>query len=446
MEADLTLMLDNAKRYNEPKSIIYKDATKLKKLTMEKAKELSSLLKQNKLYQNSKNREKKIKLLQEISESGPEEINDLIMNNLSNNKEHQSQKEVEESDESEVDEEEDEGDEDSNESDDEDAEGAAAPKKRGRKPKIKPQIGEESPTVLSRRTKNNPLIMAMWELFDFIKEYKLKNQPIIDPFVKLPSKVMYPDYYQEIKNPIALNTIKVKITKKVYKNFDELVADFKLLFTNALNYNLEESLIYQHAKLFLEALKTKANELGASVANLSIDTTNIPNYTPSTPGRKSKAHQQNSATKQPKHVVEHNIKRLFKLVLDYCGGEEESKDANTKQSEKARLNPNKTILSQQFMTLPNRSELPGYYEKIREPLDFDTVQKRVDSGSYYNSEADVVTDCNKVLNNARSYFPESSLIHKDAVKLQAYLESKILRITLLLIYSYHKNTKKGHFR
>lgn len=31
MENDLILMMDNARRYNDPKSVIYKDATKLKK-------------------------------------------------------------------------------------------------------------------------------------------------------------------------------------------------------------------------------------------------------------------------------------------------------------------------------------------------------------------------------------------------------------------------------
>jgi hypothetical protein len=41
MEADFCLMTDNAKRYNAPKSMIYKDACKLKLLAKETAKKLS---------------------------------------------------------------------------------------------------------------------------------------------------------------------------------------------------------------------------------------------------------------------------------------------------------------------------------------------------------------------------------------------------------------------
>jgi hypothetical protein len=42
MEADFILMTDNAKRYNAPKSVIYKDACKLKLLAKETSKKLSS--------------------------------------------------------------------------------------------------------------------------------------------------------------------------------------------------------------------------------------------------------------------------------------------------------------------------------------------------------------------------------------------------------------------
>ena len=41
MEADFILMTENAKRYNAPKSVIYKDACKLKILAKEMAKALS---------------------------------------------------------------------------------------------------------------------------------------------------------------------------------------------------------------------------------------------------------------------------------------------------------------------------------------------------------------------------------------------------------------------
>ena len=78
MEADLVLMCDNAKRYNDPKSIIYKDATKIRKLAKDSAGELSGLMQQGKLVQSSKTREKKHKLVEEVAEYGEEEFNQLL--------------------------------------------------------------------------------------------------------------------------------------------------------------------------------------------------------------------------------------------------------------------------------------------------------------------------------------------------------------------------------
>lgn len=68
MESDLMLMMDNAKRYNDPKSFIYKDANKLKGIIRTTAKELGSLLRANKPFQSAKSHEKKIKLLEDIAE------------------------------------------------------------------------------------------------------------------------------------------------------------------------------------------------------------------------------------------------------------------------------------------------------------------------------------------------------------------------------------------
>jgi hypothetical protein len=42
MEQDLALMMDNAKRYNDPKSLIYKDATRIRRIVRDVTKELTN--------------------------------------------------------------------------------------------------------------------------------------------------------------------------------------------------------------------------------------------------------------------------------------------------------------------------------------------------------------------------------------------------------------------
>ena len=67
-------------------------------------------------------------------------------------------------------------------------------------------------------------------------------------FLRLPSKRQYPDYYEQIKRPIALDDIKRRLEGGGYAFFDEVKGDFELCFKNAKKYNMKESLIWQDAK------------------------------------------------------------------------------------------------------------------------------------------------------------------------------------------------------
>ncbi|KAJ2810330.1 hypothetical protein FBU31_008020, partial [Coemansia sp. 'formosensis'] len=54
-------------------------------------------------------------------------------------------------------------------------------------------------------------------------------------------------YYVEIKRPIALDIMKSKITRGVYKSVSEFVEDIDLMCSNAQTYNIPESYIYEIA-------------------------------------------------------------------------------------------------------------------------------------------------------------------------------------------------------
>ena len=67
-------------------------------------------------------------------------------------------------------------------------------------------------------------------------------------FLRLPSKRQYPDYYEQIKRPIALDDIKRRLEAGSYAFFEEVKGDFELCFKNAKKYNMKESQIWQDAK------------------------------------------------------------------------------------------------------------------------------------------------------------------------------------------------------
>ncbi|KAJ1828205.1 hypothetical protein LPJ56_001243, partial [Coemansia sp. RSA 2599] len=87
-------------------------------------------------------------------------------------------------------------------------------------------------------------------------------------FNKLPPKKEYPDYYVEIKQPIALDIIKGRITRNLYKSVSDFVADVDLMCNNAQQYNMPASYIYDVAgdirtnlhRLAADALKRESKD------------------------------------------------------------------------------------------------------------------------------------------------------------------------------------------
>lgn len=71
---------------------------------------------------------------------------------------------------------------------------------------------------------------------------------IIGPFVKLPPKREYADYYVIIQNPICMNNIQTRIKKEEYNCLSDLRKDFDLLIRNCQTYNEDGSILYQDAK------------------------------------------------------------------------------------------------------------------------------------------------------------------------------------------------------
>ena len=109
----------------------------------------------------------------------------------------------------------------------------------------------ESPRSI-RRSSSTPgkdsLQEKIKELYNYLKEYTDSNCRVLSaPFMKLPSKSDYPDYYRVIKQPMDLQMI--FRNRRRYESLDDAISHFKLVFDNAMKYNMEESQIYRDAKV-----------------------------------------------------------------------------------------------------------------------------------------------------------------------------------------------------
>ncbi|KAJ1736611.1 hypothetical protein LPJ72_001236 [Coemansia sp. Benny D160-2] len=106
-------------------------------------------------------------------------------------------------------------------------------------------------------------------LYQAIKEMEKDGELLCKPFNKLPPKKDYPDYYAEIKKPIALDIIKGKITRGVTTSVSDFIADVDLMCSNAQTYNMPESYIYEAAGDIRDHVHKLASVDGATTSNPS---------------------------------------------------------------------------------------------------------------------------------------------------------------------------------
>lgn len=79
-------------------------------------------------------------------------------------------------------------------------------------------------------------------------------------FEKLPDPKQYPEYYQEVAQPISLDHIRKNIKRRKYSNVEMYLADMNLLFNNAKLFNADSSQIYKDAVHLQQVMRGLAEE------------------------------------------------------------------------------------------------------------------------------------------------------------------------------------------
>ncbi|CAF1185958.1 unnamed protein product [Rotaria magnacalcarata] len=375
MENDLLLMISNAKKYNDPKSQIYKDACAFRKLITSVRHDLESALKTKNDRLRPHQREELLST--EIANIDyPEEPDDEDVIRIQHDQQQQND---------------DGGDSDTS------------------------SLGEEDSFQI---------------LYNAVKTYKLGAQNLIDPFMKLPKRRFHQDYYEEIKRPISMSVIKNHIKKGEYHYLSDLFDDLRLMFNNAMQYNQEGSLIYNSARKLMDVALLKAHELGYDEHKPRVK--EVPVHISSIPIKEERMEQlinhqsesrnhsalQSSALQSPNSqrgrpsktilkFTEQNIDNLYNYILEY------------KENNISLITP--------FLQLPSTSEYPDYYESIEQPIDMSMIKDKIDKGEY-KREQDIVNDLNRMFNNAKSYNVDESYIYKNACQLEHVLVSKYKKL------------------
>ncbi|XP_077514488.1 protein polybromo isoform X9 [Amblyomma americanum] len=371
LERDLMLLVKNAKTFNEPGSLIYKDATALKKVIKMKKAEIdqrknapgkcSERIRSRRMMSHQK--------LSAITAALKYEDTDPLVEKLE----------------------------------------ASSPAVEG------DVVGASSAAEESDNNDSStedPVNSPMWHLLEAVRSYQSQGYFLSEPFIKLPSKKHYPDYYREIKQPISLNKIAAKIKSEGYSSMVEVVDDFNLLFENAKRYNRPDSKIFKDATRLQKVMQSKARELinihlkdsdsdGGGDAD-SDKSRRKPKKVATPPGP---TRGRPSGASPADSLLKKRLKILVRTLLNYT-------------DEIGRP------LISIFMEKPSRKDYPDYYEVIANPIDMKTIDENVKANRYSSEEA-MVNDVKLMFSNCRMYNEEGSQIYRDADTLERALFDKI---------------------
>lgn len=117
------------------------------------------------------------------------------------------------------------------------------------------------PTTIPVMRDDNKQTIIMKNMYNCLIEHRepKTNRILISLFMALPSRKEFPEYFNIIHKPIAMNKIRDRIEKQIYPDEAACLEDFKLMFRNCSLFNEDGSQIHQDA-LTLERLLMKRRE------------------------------------------------------------------------------------------------------------------------------------------------------------------------------------------
>ncbi|KAF1929145.1 Bromodomain-containing protein [Didymella exigua CBS 183.55] len=298
--------------------------------------------------------------------------------------------------------------------------------------------------------------------------YDYRNADGYDPtklFQRKVNKRAVPDYYDIIKEPMALSTVKGRVAARDYKSFSEFVRDLALIPHNAQVYNRQDSQAYVDAldlkKLIVAELQglVAVGTVAAAAAELPY-LGEIPEQDPLLPDDDDEDDDEDEDEEleleleldddddddddgDGKRKRRRAGPRSTAAIAKREGGaraREEREKNDDPESRKKRGRPprvdtpmearikaimkairkprnqaNKLMVSA-FERVPDKAVMPEYHAEIRTPMAMDILKRKL-KRKKYTSVDHFMVDVELMFENAKQYNEEDSQIYKDAVHL-----------------------------
>lgn len=146
-------------------------------------------------------------------------------------------------------------DDDEEDEEDEEDEDEKPPRKKGRSRLLTPNGHEEEGTPGEYPV--DEFSGKCFEVLDDICQLTSPSDPehnVSEVFIKLPSRKLYPDYYQIISHAVSINQVRKAVTQEKFDSFEAFIKELRIMCTNAKTYNEEGSWVYDDATVIEEYL------------------------------------------------------------------------------------------------------------------------------------------------------------------------------------------------
>ncbi|KAK4704482.1 hypothetical protein P7C70_g1727, partial [Phenoliferia sp. Uapishka_3] len=250
-------------------------------------------------------------------------------------------------------------------------------------------------------------------------------------FMRLPSRIEYPSYYEQIKKPISFHEIRQKIDKAEYTTIAEVRSDFNQCFVNAKRFNAPGSGVFLNAKHLHKLLKTTYAILTGDLAMPEEDDGPETAMSPgpsSVPTLQPKA-QHISVVANPSVAFAKRGPTLKPWLTKKLNETMDLKDISGR------------AYADGFRTLPDRKLWPQYYSVITHPMCIDTIQTKI-SKRYYANVKQFIDDVDVMLANALFFNEEASRIWKDARMIQNHFAEVMKEVPPVFVPPRKYNTAK----
>ncbi|KAM0677941.1 hypothetical protein BDAP_001421 [Binucleata daphniae] len=234
------------------------------------------------------------------------------------------------------------------------------------------------------------------DMLNKISKYQ-NAYPFLEPVD--PVALNIPDYFDKIKNPMDLSTIKNKLKNNNYTKPEEVKEDMSLMFSNCYLYNPKESQVHKMGLELEKQFNNLYNKMPTTI-NETVKKKRKSETKVSESIESKKPKIKGSLTQEEKNICEKIIEEIHK--------------------------PKNSAIVWPFLEPISDDVIPGYSQVIKNPTDLKKIKRKLDQNEFANID-EFYKELKLMVNNCYKFNQDVKKIYDCAMEAERLFDSLIMR-------------------